>query len=253
MSEHDPSSSIPTEVPIPPLEEAYAALDINADDESDGLDLGFEEDVDPITDFSLTLVGRLMTDKIVKFAFMRDTMAAVWRPRMGVAAKELINNTYLFQFFHDIDMQRVLEDGPWSFEQNLLALAKVQPDIPPIVTPLDTANFWVQLHDLPLGFFSEKTFAAIGNFIGEFIRIDDGAFSGWFKTFVRIRVRINITKPLISQMRIKRNGGDWSWISFRTHGEILYQTVRRISPNGRQTIWTMVASTKPSTVAGRRE
>lgn len=127
---------------------------------------------------------------------MRDTMASVWRPRMGVAAKDLSNNTFLFLFFHDIDMLRVLNDGPWSFEQSLLVLAKAQPNIPPTVTPLDTADFWIQLHDLPLGFYSEKSVTAIGNFIGEFLKIDEATFNGWWQSFIRIRVRINITKPL---------------------------------------------------------
>nr|GMD01183.1 uncharacterized protein LOC109173053 [Ipomoea batatas] len=130
-------------------------------------------------------------------------------------AKDLSNNTFLFQFFHDIDMLRALNDGPWSFEQNLLILAKAQPNIPPAITPLDTADFWIQLHDLPLGFYSEKSVTAIGNFIGEFLKIDEATFSGWWQSFIRIRVRINITKPLASGMRIRRNGGDWSWVSFR--------------------------------------
>nr|GMD95355.1 uncharacterized protein LOC109151078 [Ipomoea batatas] len=42
---------------------------------------------------------------------------------------------------------------------------------------LDMADFWVKLHDLPLGFFSEKSFKAIRNFIGEFISLDEDAFS----------------------------------------------------------------------------
>nr|GLL20147.1 uncharacterized protein LOC109173053 [Ipomoea trifida] len=180
-----------------------------------GLDLGFDEDQNSADDFRFTLVGRLITEKIIKFTFMRDTMATVWRPRKGVAAKELSNNTYLFQFFHELDMQRVLDNGPWSFEQNLLILAKISPEIPPLSMPLDSADFWVQLHDLPLGFFSDRAAMAIGNFIGEFIRTDEDAFNGWRKSFLRIRVRLNIHKPLVSQMRIRRNGGDWSWINFK--------------------------------------
>jgi len=112
-------------------------------------------------------------------------------------------------------VKRVLVGGPWSFEQNLLILSKIQPDIPPIAMPLDTAEFWVQLHDLPLGFFSERAAKAIGNFIGEYVCIDEAAFHGWWKSFIRIRVRININTPLVSQMRVRKNGGDWSWINFR--------------------------------------
>nr|GMD36157.1 uncharacterized protein LOC109167503 [Ipomoea batatas] len=181
----------------------------------EGLDLGFDDETDAVDDFRFTLVGRIMTEKIVKFTFMRDTMASVWRPRYGIAAKDLQNNTFLFQFFHELDMQRALEDGPWSFEQNLLVLSKIHPGMPPASMPLDTTEFWVKIHDLPLGFFSKKYAKAIGNFIGAYVCSDDAAFNGWLKSFIRIRVRVNILKPLVGQMRIRRNGGDWSWITFR--------------------------------------
>nr|GMD19963.1 uncharacterized protein LOC109173053 [Ipomoea batatas] len=51
--------------------------------------------------------------------------------------------------------------------------------------PLDTADFWVQLHDLPLGFFSEKAAKAIGNFIGEYLCIDEAAFKRNFDASLR--------------------------------------------------------------------
>nr|GMD50100.1 uncharacterized protein LOC109167503 [Ipomoea batatas] len=148
------------------LIDSYAALDIN---DPGGLDLDFDDEPTDTVNHHLALVGRLITEKIVKFPFMRDTMASVWRHRMGVAAKDLSNNIFLFQFFHELDVLRVLNDGPWSFEQSLLVLARAQPNIPPPVTPLDTADFWIQIHELPLGFFSEKSAAAIGNFIGEYL------------------------------------------------------------------------------------
>jgi len=60
-----------------------------------GLDLGFDDETEDTINFRYTLVGRLITEKIIKFPFMRDTMATVWRPVKGVAAKELSNNTSL--------------------------------------------------------------------------------------------------------------------------------------------------------------
>nr|GLL27465.1 uncharacterized protein LOC109173053 [Ipomoea trifida] len=81
--------------------------------------------------------------------------------------------------------------------------------------PLDTADFWIQVHDLPLGFLLEKSFKSIGDFIGQFLHLDEATFNTWFRSFIRIRVRTNIAKPLVSQMWIRRNGSDWSWISFR--------------------------------------
>nr|GMC77707.1 uncharacterized protein LOC109173053 [Ipomoea batatas] len=194
--------------PMNDLEHAYAALEID-DEVPDGLEL--EQSID----LSLTLVGRVIIDKTVKFVFMRDTLAVVWRPGRGMDVKEVGHNTFIFQFFHEIDLKRILDDGPWAFEQSLLVLARIQPHILPLAMNLDCADFWIQVHDLPPGFFSAKTTEAIGNFIGTFVSIDESNFDGWWKMFLRIRVRIDITKPLTSKMRIKRNGGDWLWISFR--------------------------------------
>nr|GLL33662.1 uncharacterized protein LOC109167503 [Ipomoea trifida] len=64
------------QVPYDPsvdLEVAYAALEIT-DDEPDEFTLAPDEDL------RFALVGKLITDKTIKFSFMRDTMATVWRP-----------------------------------------------------------------------------------------------------------------------------------------------------------------------------
>lgn len=151
---------------------SYAALDEINDDETDGLELEQSDDL------RFSLVGRFITDKTVKFLFMRDTMATVWKPVKGMAAKEIAHNTFLFQFFHDLDVKRVLDDGPWAYEQSLLVFARIQPDVSPLSMQIDTAEFWIQIHDLPTGFFSEKSAKAIGDFIGKFIRFDEDNYGG---------------------------------------------------------------------------
>nr|GLL35480.1 uncharacterized protein LOC109184133 isoform X2 [Ipomoea trifida] len=122
------------------LLEAYAALEI----EDDGTDEQVQRRSEDIT---LMLVGKLISDKLAKFAFMRDTMAV----------EDLGNNIFIFQFFHVRDMQRILDDGPWAYEQSLLVLVKMRLDTPPMALPFNRAEFWIQLHDLPYGFYSEKT------------------------------------------------------------------------------------------------
>ncbi|XP_019150968.1 PREDICTED: uncharacterized protein LOC109147766 [Ipomoea nil] len=91
----------------------------------------------------------------------------------------------------------------------------MQPNIPLLAMSFNHAEFWVQLHDLPYGFYSEKTAKAIGNHIGTYVRIDENTFEGWWKSFIRIRVSVDITKPLLCKMRIRKTGEEWSWISFQ--------------------------------------
>lgn len=58
-----------------------------------------------------------------------------------MVVKEVGNNTFLFQFFREIDLNRILEDGYWSFEQSLLVLSKTQPDVPALAMELNKADF----------------------------------------------------------------------------------------------------------------
>lgn len=71
------------------------------------------------------VVGRLVTDKPTRFAFFRDTIAGVWRPARGMNVREPQPHRYLFRFFLDKDVQRIMDDGPWSYEQSVLILKRI--------------------------------------------------------------------------------------------------------------------------------
>nr|GLL31473.1 uncharacterized protein LOC109152623 [Ipomoea trifida] len=129
-------------------------------------------------------------DAPIKFTFMKETMDAIWRPGKGLVVTELAPNRFLFQLFHEVVMNCIIEGVPWAFEQSLC-----------MTSP------WVS--------FLKKLLMAIVNFVGTFIRSDKNNFDALWKSFLRIRVVVDVTKPLVAKMRIKRKDGDGSWISFR--------------------------------------
>ncbi|CAH9082689.1 unnamed protein product [Cuscuta europaea] len=122
------------------------------------------------------LVGTITSEKSVRFSSFRDTMANIWRPVKGVAITELGNKRYMFQFYNVNDMKRVLEEGPWIFEQNLIVLARLRQGDLPLEVPLNKADFWLQIHDVRVGYFSMKSAIKIGNFVGKFIKLDEYNF-----------------------------------------------------------------------------
>lgn len=83
------------------------------DEEGDGLALeGLEEGGNGIMngiDTKLCVVGKFITEGTMDFSSMQQTMAALWRPGKGVCIKEINVNLYLFRFFHEIDVRRVIE------------------------------------------------------------------------------------------------------------------------------------------------
>ncbi|MBA0738102.1 hypothetical protein Gogos_011512 [Gossypium gossypioides] len=58
------------------------------------------------------------------------------------------------------------------------------------VVPLIYSYFWVQVHNLPSGFFAETIAKQLGNFIGSFEEYYMKQISRGFRQFMRIRVSI---------------------------------------------------------------
>ncbi|KAH9717190.1 CCHC-type domain-containing protein [Citrus sinensis] len=166
-------------------------------------------------DLRFCLVGRFLTDKVINFAAMKNTMASLWRPGKGVCIKDLSPTLFLFQFFHEIDINRVLESGPWTFDQHILLVKRLEEDEQPQNIPLFSTSFWIQIYNLPIGFMSEKILKDIGNYIGIFLASDENNLMGVWRNYMRIRVSMDVRKPLKRRMKLKKAGGDWIWVDFK--------------------------------------
>ncbi|MBA0556852.1 hypothetical protein Golob_026922, partial [Gossypium lobatum] len=58
--------------------------------------------------YQFCLVGRCLTDSVVHFPSLRNTMADLWHSIGGICITELGEKRYLFQFFNEIDFVRVI-------------------------------------------------------------------------------------------------------------------------------------------------
>ena len=140
------------------LHNECARLQLDEEEEG-GLEVAVEEDEDNgriKNESRYCLVGRFLTNKVINFTAMKNTMAALWRPGKGVCIKNLSPTLFLFQFFHEIDVRRVLDSGPWTFDQHILLVHRLGAEEQPQNVPLFHTNFWIQVYNMPLGFQSER-------------------------------------------------------------------------------------------------
>lgn len=94
------------------------------------------------------LIGRLLNNRPVDFEALRNVLAALWRPVKGLFVKELEVNHFLFQFFHELDIQRVMEGTPWTFNRIPLLLERLKLGENPRSLKLTSLAVWVQVYDL---------------------------------------------------------------------------------------------------------
>ncbi|MBA0775406.1 hypothetical protein Gotri_010556 [Gossypium trilobum] len=124
------------------MEEGLTNLNL-LDEEEDA----FHEEATVVDqNYQFCLVGRCLTDSVVNFPFLCNTMADLWHPIGGICILDSGDKRFLFQFFHDVDVQRVLFGTPMVFHE-----------------------FWVQIHDLPPGLMKETMAKQFGDFLGQFL------------------------------------------------------------------------------------
>lgn len=142
-------------------------------------------------------------------------MAALWRPCKGVLIKEVDINLYVFQFYHEIDIKRVIEGSSWSFNRKALIIARMKEGDIPRAMNLHTMDLWVQIHELRPGFMTEKVIQEVGNYIGTFVHSCPSNFTGGWKEYLRARITVDLSKPLKRRMKVRKTGNEWFWIVFK--------------------------------------
>lgn len=164
---------------------------------------------------NLCVVARFISEGRVDFQAMQQTLAALWKPGMGVYIKELEINLFLFQFYHEVDIKRVMDGCPWSFNRRALIMSRMKEGDNPRNIDLNTMDLWVQIYDLKAGFMTERIIKEVGNYIGTFVSSCPSNFVGVWRDFLRVRVTVNVTKPLKRRMKIRKAGDEWFWINFK--------------------------------------
>jgi hypothetical protein len=165
--------------------------------------------------FEHCLVGKFLADRPVRTHIMKERLANLWRPVKGVMITPIESNKFLFQFFHNLDMGRVIVDGPWSFDNFMLALRKVSPGEDPLSVPLSTIEMWVQIHNLPYGFMCKPIGELIGSYLGNFLEYDEDNNWGPWRKYMRIKVALDVNVPLKKDWAIRKDGGDWVKVMFK--------------------------------------
>ncbi|KAL0361162.1 UNVERIFIED_CONTAM: hypothetical protein Sradi_3800700 [Sesamum radiatum] len=153
------------------------------------------------------LVGRLLSSKPYRIEYLRSTLASIINPLKGMSVTELEGNRLLFKFNHVIDRKKVMEGCPWTFERNLLVLRLVENEDNPQTMELNWCAFVVHIHGLPLKQRTTTMANFIGNRIGRVLEGSPDLHQSW-DVAVRIRVEIDVRKPLLRFLQVSSGSGD---------------------------------------------
>ena len=95
------------------------------------------------------LAGKFLTKHIINAEAVAQTFKPLWKPVGELKIRDVGRNVLVFEFDDALDLERVLEFKPWSYDKSLVIFQKTEsvesaPSLDFLVT-----SFWVQLHNVP--------------------------------------------------------------------------------------------------------
>ncbi|MBA0734094.1 hypothetical protein Gogos_018042 [Gossypium gossypioides] len=124
-------------------------------EEEDTLQLGAESMEKEFT-YDHCFVGCFLTSSVVNVQAMRSTLANVWHLIGGVFIVDLEDGRFLFQFYLEVDAERIVRDGPWTFNSHILILHELRDGENPMIIELFLVDVWVLIHDISFGFMLKR-------------------------------------------------------------------------------------------------
>ncbi|CAB4286507.1 unnamed protein product [Prunus armeniaca] len=128
------------------------------------------------------------------------------KPKAHVTIVELEQNRFFFAFNTNLERATILNGGPWLFNGYLLILAEADEKVNLTRIPLVMQEFWIQVKGLPLSFMTRAMGQMIGTALGGYVVTDQSKKVDCLGSYLRIRARIDVTKPLRRSLNLRLDG-----------------------------------------------
>lgn len=98
-------------------------------------------------------------------------------------------------------MEAILKGSPWALNNELMVMERCDGDLLPEEYEFKYVWFWIQIHGLPISMLNNKKIYGMAKRFGNPQEISEEDAAKWGK-YARVRVRIDITKPLPKEMKV---------------------------------------------------
>ncbi|XP_023888298.1 uncharacterized protein LOC112000407 [Quercus suber] len=159
------------------------------------------------------LAAKFFTRRSLNIEAVARTFRPLWQTRSSFEVSDAGNNVLLIAFELEVDAEKVLHGEPWAFDRHLVVFQKYDGSTPIQELRFTTTNFWVQLHNLPYSLLTTEAALSLGKTIGVVTKPKDvSEMRGG--NFMRVRVAVDITKPLCRGRWVTWDQTEKGWVSF---------------------------------------
>jgi hypothetical protein len=132
------------------------------------------------------------------------------------------DNLFILQVSCLGDWNRAMLEGPWIFRQQGVLLEPYDGIADPKTVILDRMHAWVQIRGVPPLFRKEGIVRDMAARIGEVQSVDLYAMGASGTSFVRLRMKLDVKKPLTRFVGLHPEGNE------RMHFQVMYEKLPRV-------------------------
>ncbi|KAK3023407.1 hypothetical protein RJ639_042795 [Escallonia herrerae] len=175
-----------------------------------------EDETNANREYSLMLLAKLISTKKPNTKIVQNVLAKVWNPTKGMKVQTLEENTLCIALNHEWDRSQILASKPWSVMGSHLVVQDWPSNLSIKEIEFNISPFWIWINGLPPNQMTKANGEKIAGKIGNLKEIDftsNGKIS-WYK-YLRIRVEIDIRKPLHTGSSRSRDTLNSAWIGLQ--------------------------------------
>jgi hypothetical protein len=174
---------------------------------------------------SLPLVGQLISQKTNNNQTVHAALDKAWVFALPFSFAVIGPNRFLFKFSKQEHLDRILNQTAWNVNGYLLSLQTWSPQATLGELSFKLSPFWVQVHGFPLANITIRNAAAIGKALGPLLQVEDcSGAQTTFRSYLRIKVKINVYEPLKPGFYLNCGEGEPLWISLKYERLDIYCT-----------------------------
>ncbi|XP_018487666.1 uncharacterized protein LOC108858204 [Raphanus sativus] len=168
---------------------------------------------------SQSILGRLLNPECQNMGRMLRTMPKIWKVYNRARGMALTRERFQFVFDLETDLQMVLDQGFWTFDDWGLAMERWVENPPP--NYLQTAAIWIRLHYLPANYLTLKTIDTVADGVVHVKVIEFDPDKPLLNDYIRMLVVLDLNQSLRDKKSLTLPGGRVEYV------EVRYERVRK--------------------------
>ena len=168
-----------------------------------------------LEEYSLSLIEKFMTTRPFNARAAKNLLRSVWKMGSNLKIVDVGEGLFQFRFLLESQLQWVWDNGPWSFENNMLVLQRWEKGLIARSVWFTSLPMWVQVYGLPFDLINEEAGLDIGRGIGRVVEVDCKALALDLARFLRIRVEIPLKKPIRRGGQVVSPEGDRVKVAYK--------------------------------------